>query len=47
MNPLAYDDADLVAQVAAVPHLLVIQQPPDLGQPGAGECAVVVPSPGV
>jgi hypothetical protein len=30
-----------------VPQLLITQQLPDLGQPGVGECAVVVPGPGV
>jgi hypothetical protein len=30
-----------------VPQLLVVQQPPDLGQPGVDESAVVVPGPGV
>lgn len=30
-----------------VPQLLVIEQPPDLGQPGFGELAVMVPGPGV
>jgi len=39
--------ADLLNQHAAVPQLLVIQQPPDLGQPGLRECAVVVSGPGV
>ena len=39
--------ADLLNQHAAVPQLLVIQQPPDLGQPGLGERAVVVSGPGV
>jgi hypothetical protein len=35
--------ADALGEHAAVPQLLVIQQPPDLGQPGLGELAVVVP----
>src|SRR6516225_6098149 len=39
--------ADLLNQHAAVPQLLVIQQPPDLGQPGLREGAVVVSGPGV
>jgi len=41
------DGADALGDYAAVSQLLVIEQPPDLGQPGVGECAVVVPSPGV
>jgi hypothetical protein len=41
------DGADPLNQHAAVPQLLVIQQPPDLRQPGVGEGAVVVPGPGV
>src|SRR5258708_34301757 len=35
--------ADLLNQHAAVPQPLVIQQPPDLGQPGLTERAAVVP----
>jgi hypothetical protein len=30
-------------EYAAAPQLLVIQQPPDLGQPGIGERTVVIP----
>jgi hypothetical protein len=39
--------ADPPGEHRAVPQLLVIQQPPDLGQPGLGEFAVVIPGPGV
>ena len=41
------DGADALGEHAAVPQLLVIQQPPDLSQPGIDEFAVVVPGPGV
>ena len=41
------DGADPPGEHATVPQLLVVQQPPDLGQPGVDECAVVVPGPGV
>jgi hypothetical protein len=41
------DGAGALGERAAVPQLLVIKQPPDLGQPGLGEFAVVVPRPGV
>ena len=33
--------------IGAIIQRLVIQQPPDLGQPGVGECAVAVSGPGV
>jgi len=36
-----------VGEHATVPQLLVIQQPPDLGQPGIDEFAVVAPGPGI
>ena len=41
------DGADALGGYAAVPQLLVIQELPDLGQPGVGERAVVVSGPGV
>ncbi len=41
------DGADPLCEYAAVPQLVVVQQPPDLGQPGIGEFAVVVSGPGV
>jgi hypothetical protein len=41
------DGADAFSEDAAVPQLLVSQQPPDLGQPGIGECAAVVTGPAV
>jgi hypothetical protein len=41
------DCTDPPGGYAAVSQLLIIQQPPYLGQPGVGECAVVIPSPGV
>jgi len=48
-RPLAVggDRADPLGQHAAAAQLLVIEQPPDLGQPGIGEGAVVIPGPGV
>ena len=39
--------ADALGEHAAVPQLLVIKQPPDLGQPGIDEFTVMLPSPGV
>jgi hypothetical protein len=45
--PVGQDGADAVGGYTSVPQLLVIEQPPDLGQPGVGEGAVMVPSPGV
>lgn len=41
------DGADALGEHAMVPQLLVIQQPPDLRQPGVDEFAVVVPGPGI
>jgi hypothetical protein len=41
------DGADALGALAAVPQLLARQRPPELGQPGAGECAVVVLGPGL
>jgi hypothetical protein len=45
--PVGGDGADALGVHAAVPQLLVIQQPPDLCQPGVSKCAVVVSRPGV
>ena len=48
INILGRDDSrTTLGEYAAVPQRLVIQQPPDLGQPGIGEFAVVVPGPGI
>ena len=47
LRPVGGDGTSALGEHAAVPQLLVIQQPPDLGQPGLGEFAVVVPGPGV
>jgi hypothetical protein len=41
------DGADPLGEYAAVSQLLIIQQPPDLGQPDVGERAVVVSGPAV
>jgi len=41
------DGADLLGEHTTAAQLLVIEQPPDLGQPGFSECAVVISSPGV
>ena len=42
-----HDRAFTEARLAAVPQPLVSQQPPDLGQPGLSERAVVVSGPGI
>jgi hypothetical protein len=39
------DAADALREHATVPQLVVIQEPPDLSQPGLDERAVVVASP--
>jgi hypothetical protein len=41
------DGADAPGEHRAILQHLVIQQPPDLGQPGIGELTVVIPGPGV
>jgi hypothetical protein len=45
--PVGGHRADALGEHPPVPQLVVIQQPPDLGQPGFGELAVVVPGPRV
>ena len=41
------DGADARRSYAAAAQALIVQQPPDLGQPGLGERAVVLSGPGV
>lgn len=45
--PVGDHRADALGEHRAVTQILIIQQPPDLGQPGFGECAVVIPDPGI